>query len=124
MRKATAADEARFRESLAYDQDHAGQDADKWLAEPGEFMVFYDEIGHRVFVRIEKCLRIHIQPELDVKKRDLIPILLAGLRWVMGQSREQRYTEILYESKTPKLISFFGKLFGFKPVENTFKVVL
>jgi hypothetical protein len=119
IRKPTPDDLARFKECLALDEAHAGQDPDEWTAAPGEFMVFYDEQGRRVWCRVERVLRVSMQHE---KSKRTALIINQGLRWVIGQARKAGYSEVLFESRAPRLIQFLQKLFGVKPVEGNFYV--
>lgn len=100
------------------DADHAKQDADEWTAAPGEFMVFYDERGNRVFCRIEKVLRVSIQHE----NRKAAHIINQGFRWLLGAARSSGCTEVLFESHAPRLIQFLQKLFGFERLKRQFSV--
>jgi hypothetical protein len=124
MRKPTEDDLARFKECLRADKDHCNQDADSWIQPPGEFMVFYDQQGNRIWVRIERVLRVSIQTEVAAPRKAIISILYKGLSWLQGSARNQGFTQLIYESKTPRLVAFFEKLFGFKPIQQNYGVVL
>jgi hypothetical protein len=111
---------ARFKECLAADIDHAGQDADSWLAEPGEFMVLYDEKGNRAWMRIERVLRVSLQHDQECSKSATRSLLYKGFRWVLGSARQSLFSEIVFESRAERLIQFLKKLFGVQPVKENY----
>lgn len=120
IRKPTEDDLARFKECLASDADHSKQDIDAWLAGPGEFWTFYDQAGNRVWVRIERVLRVHFQHDHETPRRELVSLIYKGISWVIGAAREKQFEEVLFESRATRLILFLEKLFGFTPVEANF----
>jgi hypothetical protein len=119
LRKPTPDDLKRFNECLASDPDHVGQDADSWLAEPGEFWTFYNG-DTRVWCRVERVLRVSIQHDQDCPRKAIAPLIYKGFAWILGMARQKGFTEIIFESKAPRLILFIQKLFGFEPVRNHF----
>lgn len=122
IRKPNEDDLKRFAECLAADKDHKGQTPDEWQAEGGEFWVFYDEENNRVWIRLERALRIHFQHDPAIPRRRLAPIVYKGLAWVIGAARSKKFQEVIFHSTEPRLIAFCKKLFGFKPVENNHNV--
>ena len=122
LRRPTEEDLARFRECLAADADHALQDADTWITPPGEFMTFYDEAGNRLWVRIEKVLRISIQHDQDVPLKALPRLLHQSFAWLFGAARNSQFTEIIFESRAKRLIQFVKKHFGVEPVTDNYHV--
>lgn len=124
LRQATAEDFARFKWCLSQDDAHKTQDAEDWRSAPGEFMTVYDNFGNRQWLRIERVLRVSIQHDPDSSRKTTLGIFREGFRWLMESARNNGYTEILFESKAPKLIKLAGKVFGLKPLENNFSVLL
>ena len=122
LRKATADDISRFKECLRADPEHAKQIPDEWVSKPGEFLVFYDEKGNRVWARVELAVRISVQHDHKVSPLITANILYHGLRWIMGRSRNMGYTEVIFESRANRLIQFFQKRFGFEPVRENYHV--
>jgi hypothetical protein len=122
LRKPTREDITRFKECLSADEHHAKQDADSWLAEPGEFMVFFDGEGNRVWVRIERVLRVSFQHDPATPRKELVNLVYKGLYWVIGSAREKQFAEVIFESKAPRLIQFVRKMFGFEPITETYIV--
>ena len=122
LRRPTDDDLERFKVCLAADPDHAGQDPDSWTAEPGEFWTFYDEGGNRVWVRIERVLRVSIQHDHETPRRAIVPIIYKGFAWMLGEARSKKFTEVIFESRAKRLIAFVQKMFGFAPVNNNFYV--
>lgn len=122
LRKPTEEDIARFKECLAADPFHHEQDADTWLADDGELLVFYDGKGNRVWIRIERVLRVSLQHDQNVSKGRMAALLYKAFHWMLGTARQSKYTEIIFESNASSLIAFLQKLFGIKPVESNFHV--
>lgn len=120
LRKPTDDDLARFKECLALDTDHGQQDPDLWTAEPGELMVFYDKKGHRVWVRIERVLRVHFQHDHATPRKELVSLIYKGMHWVIGSARASKFSEVIVESRAVRLIQFLKKLFGFTPVGENY----
>jgi hypothetical protein len=120
LRKPTPEDLERFKQCLALDADHKQQDADAWTSTPGEFMVFYDEMGNRVWVRLERCLRVSFQHDPETPRKVLAPLIYKSFVWLQGAARNSNYTEIIFESRAKRLILFLQKLFGVKPVMGNY----
>lgn len=120
LRKPTDADLARFKECLAADADHGKQDADAWTAAPGEFMVMLDGKGNRVWVRIERVLRVHFQHDQDTPRKELVSLIYKGLYFVIGSARQKEFSEVILESRAPRLIRFLQKMFGFEPMMENY----
>ncbi len=122
LRAPTTEDLARFKECLEQDPDHAGQDADAWISKPGELLVFYDQHGNRIFVRIEKVLRVSIQHDAEAPERAVGAIIRRGFHWLQGEARKNGFTEVIFESRASRLIQFLHKLFGFEPVRENYNL--
>lgn len=122
IRKPTNEDLSRFKECLALDGDHIGQDPDQWTSAPGEFMVFHDDKGNRAWLRIERVLRVSLQHDQKAPKSATRSILYNAFHWILGMARSSGYSEVIFESRAPRLIQFLQKLFGVKPVESNFSV--
>lgn len=120
LRKPTEDDMSRFQACLTADQDHARQNAEAWTAPPGEFFAFYDQKGNRVWVRLERVLRVHFQHDPETPRRELASLIYRGMAWVVGEARKKNFEEVIFESRATRLIQFLEKLFGFKPVEGNF----
>ena len=122
LRKPTEDDISRFRECLTADPEHAKQIPDEWLSKPGEFLVFHDEKGNRVWARMELALRISIQHDQKISPIATAHIMNLGLRWILGRARQLGYGEVIFESRAQRLIQFFQKRFGFEPVRENYHV--
>jgi len=107
---------------LSADTFHSKQDADSWNTTPGELLTFYDEYGNRVWVRIEKVLRVSIQHDQTTPRKALVNIIYKGFAWLQGTARESGFSEVIFESTEPRLIAFVKKLFGFEPVRENYHV--
>lgn len=122
LRKPTEGDIERFKECLAADPFHYQQNPDDWTAEDGEFLVFFDSKGNRIWMRMERVLRISIQHDHKSSKMAVAGILYKAFRWMLGSARTAQYTEIIFESNASRLIQFLEKLFGIKPLKENFHV--
>ncbi len=122
LRKPTEDDLARFRQCLAADADHAGQDPNDWTAAPGEMMTFFDKRGNRVWVRIERVLRVSIQHDHETSEKSRPIMLYRIFFWLQGMARQAGFTEIIFESRAMRLIQFVKNLFGVTPVEENYHV--
>jgi hypothetical protein len=120
IRKPTEDDLLRFKECLAADPDHAGQDAELWSAEPGEFWTFCDAKGNRLWVRMERVLRISIQHDQRSSKIAMMKILYKAFHWLLGSARQSQFSELIFESRANRLIQFLQKLFGVEPVKENY----
>jgi len=122
LRKPNEEDIERFKVCLLDDPDHRLQNVEDWTEGPGEFMVFYDAKGNRMWVKLERVLRVNIQhdPATDWKHR--VVLLYKSFAWLQGAARKSHHAEVIFESRAPRLIQFLQKLFGVKPVENNFHV--
>lgn len=112
----------RFKQCLALDADHGQQDPDLWTASPGEFWTFYDEKGNRVWVRIERVLRVSIQHDDAVSRKAQVSLLYKAFFWLAGMARNSGFAEVIFESRAVRLIQFLQKLFGVKPVEDNYSL--
>ncbi len=122
LRKPTDDDLRRFSECLSIDPDHRGQEVEDWTASPGEFWTFYDKKGNRVWVRIERVLRVSIQHDPETSEKHGPMMLYRIFYWLQGMARQSGFTEIIFESRATRLIQFVKKLFGVTPVEENYHV--
>ena len=122
LRKPTDDDLRRFSECLSIDPDHRGQEVEDWTASPGEFWTFYDKKGNRVWVRIERVLRVSIQHDPETSEKHGPMMLYRIFYWLQGMARQSGFTEIIFESRATRLIQFVKNLFGVTPVEENYHV--
>lgn len=120
LRKPTEDDLARFKECLGRDAEHCNQKVEDWTDEYGEFMVFYDQHGNRVWVRLERVLRVHFQHDDAVPRKEQVSLIYRGMQWVVGAARNKKFTEVVFQSRALRLIKFLHKLFGFEPVSGNY----
>jgi hypothetical protein len=118
LRKPTPEDLERFRECLAADPDHIGQDADEWIK--GELITFFDEQGNRVWVKVEPVLRLSIQHDQAAPKEALREIIYKGFAWLQGAARQKGCAEVIFESTAKPLIAFCRRRFGFAQRKNDY----
>ncbi len=122
LRKPTDDDLRRFSECLSIDPDHRGQEVEDWTASPGEFWTFFDKKGNRVWVRIERVLRVSIQHDHETSEKSRPIMLYRIFFWLQGMARQAGFTEIIFESRAMRLIQFVKNLFGVTPVEENYHV--
>lgn len=123
VRDPNEADRERLRECLAQDVWHNLQDPERWLTDD-RLRVFYDTNGHRVFVRLESVLRIHLQTEPDSPKHRIAGILINGFEGLAKWAHKKGFSEIVFESKAPELITFLEKRCGFKKLESDYSLLI
>lgn len=108
---------------IAADADHAGKvNAAKWLERvPGvENIIVIDRHAPLFFLRCSNAMRLDIQfaPNAD---RRIAMALQTGLPWLANEARARTYRELIYESRSPRLIRFLERI-GFR--ETTTEHVL
>lgn len=123
IRKASATDDrALLEEWIARDTDHAGRTtAEAWLAEtPGvQNLLVSDRWSPVLFVRLSNAMRIDMEFAPAVSRSRLAYTLATGVPWLAGKLRDQAYRELIYESRAPRLVSFFeGMGFCESPTEH------
>ena len=122
LRKPTPDDMACFKDCLESDPEHVGQAAEDWASTPGELITFYDGRGNRVWVRIERVLRVSLQHDQKVSRHATANILHRALNWILTEANRNGFTEVIFESRASRLIQFLEKLFGVREVENNYHV--
>lgn len=124
LRKPTEQDIERFKECLAADEYHKDQDPDVWIKEPGELMTFFDKHNNRVWVRIEKVLRVHVQHDPATPDSKQVFLFHKAFAWLQGMARISGFSEVLFKSTAQPLIAFFMKRFGFAATKDEYSVHL
>lgn len=124
LRQATEEDLLRFKECLARDEYHQGTDPLWWTGQPGEFMVFFNGKGDRVWVRIEKVLRIHMQHDPASDKADVAPMLLHIGHWLEETARSSGFAELILMSTARPLIAFIKRRLGYRDAKNEYTKLL
>jgi hypothetical protein len=114
--------EALLSEWIAADPYHTGQTADAWLrARPGvENLLLIDKKGPLFFLRCSNVMRTDIQfapNEMSEGSREIRrrigDALASGLPWLAAQARSRNFREMMFESKSPRLVRYLEGL-GFK----------
>ncbi len=115
-RSVTEKDRTKIEHWISLDPDHAGHcEPEFWL--PGEApdgivrVAFEDALGPSLFVRGEKCLRLHIQfpPEKWRNAKSLVQFI----PMIEADARKHGFTQIIWESTSESLINFTEQ-FGYR----------
>lgn len=104
-----------LEEWIAADPDHAGRvDAAAWLASANgvQNLLCVDRAGPLLFLRCSNALRLDIQFSPGSERRTA-RTLRTGLPWLAGEFRKQGYRELIYESRSPRLVRFLERI-GFR----------
>lgn len=133
LEASTEADIEQIKNWIGQDEWHRGQSTDFWLTGmPGTLLVFRldDECGALLYCRLDKqnefgLSRIHLQfaPQDAVSPRRLIVGMLKAMQVVFDHVKDTGAAGIIFESTSPRLISFFERQ-GFVRVEDTNDYVL
>jgi hypothetical protein len=120
QRSVTEQDRTKLEEWIAADPDHKDRcKADFWLPakEPDGIarIAMEDALGAALFVRAEKCLRLHIQfpPEKWRNAKSLIKFI----PMIEADARKHGFSQIIWESTSDKLIQFTEQ-FGYRRSQN------
>ena len=118
IRKPNVEDIEHFKECLKLDPYHPHSTPDFWTMPTGEMFVFYDEDGNRLYARIEKILRIHMEHDPNTPRRKQAKLISALHAYFRDKGAQAGFVELIFDSIAPKLREFCKKHFGFKDVEN------
>jgi hypothetical protein len=112
-------DSELLREWIAADPDHAGRTtAAGWLhpAAGVENLLLVDREGPLLFLRCANAMRLDIQFSPGNRMR-MAGALLSGLPWLAEQARDRGYAQMIYESRSPRLVKFLERI-GFREVRT------
>lgn len=120
LQPARAEDHAELlRAWIAADPDHAGRTtAAAWLAEKKgvQNLLVVDREGALLFLRCSNAMRLDMQFAPDARMRTA-RALQTGLPWLADTFRGQGYRELIYESRSPRLVRFLERI-GFAEVST------
>ncbi len=121
-------DASMLREWIAADPNHAGRfDAEWWLqkdsltvrraaaGEPVPIVENYlavDKEGPLLFLRCSNAMRLEVQFSPLAEFR-IATTLGAGMPWLANEARKRRYAQIIYESRSARMVRFLERI-GFR----------
>jgi hypothetical protein len=133
LEASTESDIEQIKNWIDRDEWHRGQPSDFWLTGmPGSLLAFRldDECGPLLYCRLDAqnefgLSRIHLQfaPDDVTNKRRVIVGMLKAMTVLFDHVRDTGAAGIIFESSSPRLISFFRRQ-GFVRVEDTDDYVL
>ncbi|HEV1286545.1 MAG TPA: hypothetical protein VNU44_14585 [Bryobacteraceae bacterium] len=116
LRTAHASDDAELLARwIAADPDHAGRvSATEWLAKRKgvQNLLAIDGDGPLLFLHCSNAMRLDIQFAPDSELRTA-RALLSGLPFLVKTFGAQGYRELIYESRSPRLVKFLERI-GFR----------
>jgi len=119
VRNYSEEDKAHLVTCLTHQNDKSPE---RWI--DGGLQVLYDEDGHRLYVKVEQCVRLHILHEPSLRKRDAANLILQGGIQIRQALKGLGFKEMIFESTVEPLIKFTGKLLGFKELNDNYTAVL
>lgn len=121
-RTPTPEDLSALKDNLSRDEHHSTQDPLWWEKE--NLSVFFDEKGNRVWVRVEPCIRLHIQHEDSASRQEIANILVNGFPKLTEDLKRTGFRQIIVESVAPLLIRFIKRHLGFKKSDSDYTLPL
>lgn len=101
--------------------DHPEMSADFFLEPKTESMMFGDEEGDLLAVRMSRVMRLDIQFNTDPAARDrLKACLLKEFPWMTEQARKAGFRQLIFDSISKPLIAFCMRRFRFKASPDEF----
>lgn len=96
--------------------DHRKLNPDLFLEPRTESLMFGDEQGDLLALRISRVMRVDIQfnPDPAAKER-LRACLLKEFPWLKAEARKSGFRQLMFDSINKPLIAFCRRRFGFKP---------
>jgi len=113
IRKPSVEDIEHFERCLAADPYHPNSTPEFWMSPTGEAYTFYDEDGNRVYVRVEKVLRLHMEHDPETPRRKQIKLISAVHAYFRDKGAQAGFVELIFDSVAPQLVAFCKKYFGF-----------
>lgn len=108
-------DREHFTACLAHHQD---RDAKRWT--DGGLQVFYDEDGNRLYLKVERLVRVHILTDPSVTRQASANLIAQSGQQVKATIKNLGYKGIIFESRAKRLIKFTEKWLGFKRVKDNY----
>lgn len=82
-----------------------------------------DEAGTVFYLRLSNVMRTEVQFSPDATSERMRDALRKAFSFVSAKARSMGYREMIFDSVSQHLISFFDKL-GFEPIKNHYKISL
>jgi len=123
VRDITDNDHQTLQDWIENDPDHRDTNLEFFTQARGLTHVWEDQEGTVMFVKLSKSLRIDIQFDENNEQRNAQTIV-AGLPVLAAQARDAGFEEIIFCSKSPKLVAFLRKIFKFQAEPDEFRLSL
>lgn len=112
IRPLTTEDKPLIEQWIAGEPAHA-DNTFEFYASPKARTVIYEQASPVFAVRYSSALRVDIEFNPEASREDIRASFQEGFPDVVRQAREQGFSEIVFESTSPKLIAFC-KTLGYK----------
>lgn len=106
IRPLTTEDKPLIEQWIAGEPQHA-DNTFEFYSDPKARTVIYEQEAGPVFaVRYSSALRVDIEFNPEASREDIRATFQEGFPDVVRQAREQGFSELIFESESPKLIAF------------------
>lgn len=108
-------DKEHFNACLARHQEN---DAKRWI--DGGLQVFTDEDGNKLYVKVERLVRVHILTDPSLPKAACANLLVESNKQIRAALKQMGFKGIIFESRAKRLIKFTEKWLGFRRVKDNY----
>lgn len=122
IRPLTPEDQPLIEQWIAGEPQHADNTWDFYTAPNSRTVIYEDEQGPVFAVRYSSALRVDMEFPPNIDPERVRATFKEGFADVAGQAREQKFSEIVFDSVSQKLIGFL-RAFGFKTCPDYRKVL-
>lgn len=123
VRNLEETDKPLLAEMIAQDEHHCETTTPEFFYQDGTKCLVYEEGDHRLFARLSNALRIDIQ----FNNQDRLfnaKTIARGFPKLMAWAKSKGFSEIVFFSDSPDLISFLRERFAFKSQQNELRLEL
>ena len=82
--------------------------------------MFTDESGNRLYVKVERLVRVHILTDPSVPRTASANLIAQTGQQLKAALKELGFKGIIFESRAKRLIRFTEKWLGFKRVKDNY----
>jgi len=117
--RTSQADSKTIQGWINADPDHKGKTTPEFFQdhEKAECMLMCDVEGPLMCVKIERCLRLHIQFDVEGRFRTA-RAMKESFNFFIEKAKIAGYNQVIFESSCKPLIAFCTKHFGFVESDN------
>ena len=121
-RELTLGDKPLLQTWIDAEPDHA-ESSPEFYFQPNTTSILYsDDVGPVLAIRYSTAIRCDVEFNNAAGKERIRNILKEGFPEVAGQAKEQKFSEIVYNS-TSKTLNAFTRLLGFRSTPDYRKVL-